>query len=93
VVLFFFPGLNNSIDFADSVVNELRMPKAVDIGIVWRDLDSRGFGEVRGQEFGTSEDERAERIKDVLQSMPAAKPPGSDTRRSGAVSARVSGAR
>jgi preprotein translocase subunit SecF len=96
LILFFYPGLNYSVDFAGGVVIELRLPQAVDIGTVRRDFDSLGFGEARVQEFGASHDvlirldRRAEGARGAIQTMLAAKLPGADIRRFEAVGARVS---
>jgi preprotein translocase subunit SecF len=96
LVLFFYPGLNYSVDFAGGVVIELRLPQAVDIGTVRRDFNSLGFGEARVQEFGASHDmlirldRRAEGARGAIQTMLAAKLPGTDIRRFEAVGARVS---
>ncbi len=96
LILFFYPGLNYSVDFAGGVVIELRLPQAVDIGTVRRDFDSLGFGEARVQEFGASHDmlirldRRAEGARGAIQGMLAAKLPGTDVRRFEAVGARVS---
>ena len=56
LILFRYPGLNYSVDFAGGVVMELRLPHAVDIGTVRHDFDSLGFGEAKVQNFGASHD-------------------------------------
>ncbi len=96
LILFFYPGLNYSVDFAGGVVIELRLPHAVDIGVVRQDFDSLGFGEAKVQDFGASHDmlirldRRAEDARGAIQTMIAAKLPGADIRRFDAVGARVS---
>jgi preprotein translocase subunit SecF len=96
LILFFYPGLNYSVDFAGGVVIELRLQQAVDIGVVRQDFDSLGFGEAKVQDFGASHDmlirldRRAENARGAIQSMIAAKLPGADIRRFDAVGARVS---
>jgi preprotein translocase subunit SecF len=97
LILFFYPGLNYSVDFVGGVVIELRLPQAVDIGVVRRDFDSLGFGAARVQNFGSGNDvlvrldRRAEGARGAIQTMMAAKLPGADIRRFDAVGARVSG--
>lgn len=96
LILFFYPGLNYSVDFAGGAVIELRLQQAVDIGVVRQDFDSLGFGEAKVQDFGASHDmlirldRRAENARGAIQSMIAAKLPGADIRRFDAVGARVS---
>lgn len=96
LVLFFYPGLNYSVDFAGGVVVELRLPRHVDIGTVRSDFDSLGFGAARVQEFGASHDvlirldRRAEAARSAIETMLAAKLPGGNIRRFEVVGARVS---
>jgi preprotein translocase subunit SecF len=96
LVLFFYPGLNYSVDFAGGVVVELRLPQHVDIGTVRGDFNSLGFGAASVQELGASHDflirldRRAEAARGAIQAMLAAKLPGANIRRFEAVGARVS---
>ena len=98
VILFFYPGLNYSIDFLGGVVIELRLPEPVDQGIIRADFDELHFGGVRVQEFGSPRDilvqlERqaaGANARKAIETMLAAKLPGAEIRRIESVGARVS---
>jgi preprotein translocase subunit SecF len=98
VCLFFYPGLNYSIDFRGGVVVELRTPQSVDPAQVRADFDSLGFGQARVQEFGSPRDilvkldRQAEGVeaRGAIESMLAQKLPGTEIRRLEAVGARIS---
>ncbi len=99
VILFFYPGLNYSIDFLGGVVIELRLAEPVDIGTIRADFDELRFGGVHVQEFGSSRDllvkleRQAEgaNARTAIERMLAAKLPGAEIRRIESVGARVSG--
>jgi preprotein translocase subunit SecF len=98
VLLFFYPGLNYSIDFLGGVVVELRTPDPVEQAQVRADFDSLGYGRARVQEFGSARDilVKLDRTADgvqargAIQSMLDQKLPGTEIRRLEAVGARVS---
>jgi preprotein translocase SecF subunit len=98
LILFFYPGLNYSVDFRGGVVIELRTHDPVDLAEVRADFDSLGFGEARVQEFGSPRDvliklsrtaENAQ-ARGAIQSMLDRKLPNSTIRRFDSVGARVS---
>jgi len=98
VVMFFYPGLNYSIDFLGGVVIELRLPQPVDSATVRADFDTLKLGSVQVQEFGSPRDlliklERQAEGTDArkaIDAMMAAKLPGAEVRRIESVGARVS---
>jgi len=98
LVLFFYPGLNYSVDFLGGVVVELRTPDPVGLGTVRADFDSLGYGAARVQEFGSPRDvlvkldQTAANVeaRGAIQSMLNQKLPGTEIRRLEAVGARVS---
>ena len=99
LVLFFWPGLNYSIDFEGGVVVELRLAQPMDTGVIRADFDSLGFGAARVQEFGSPRDllvkldrqAEGEAASKAITEMVGAKLPGSEIRRLEVVGARVSG--
>jgi preprotein translocase SecF subunit len=98
VILFFYPGLNYSIDFLGGVLIELRLPEPVDQATIRADFDELHFGGVRVQEFGSPRDilvqlERqaeGQNARKAIETMLAAKLPGAEIRRIESVGARVS---
>jgi preprotein translocase subunit SecF len=98
IVLFFYPGLNYSIDFLGGVVVELRMPAPTDPAAIRTAFGGLGFGDARVQEFGSPRDflikldrqAAGENSKKAIDGMLAAKFPGSEIRRLEQVGARVS---
>jgi preprotein translocase subunit SecF len=98
VVMFFYPGLNYSIDFMGGVVIELRLPEPVDSATIRTDFDQLNLGDVRVQEFGSPRDvlikleRQAEgtNARKSIDAMLAAKLPGAEVRRIESVGARVS---
>jgi len=98
VIMFFYPGLNYSIDFLGGVVIELRLPEPVDSATIRADFDSLQLGGARVQEFGSPRDilvklERQAEGADArkaIDAMLAAKLPGAEIRRIESVGARVS---
>jgi preprotein translocase SecF subunit len=98
IVLFFWPGLNYSIDFAGGVVVELRLPEPVDPATIRAAFDDLHFGAARVQEFGSPRDmlvqldrqAEGESARRAIGSMLAARFPGSEIRRLEIVGARVS---
>ena len=98
VIMFFYPGLNYSIDFLGGVVIELRLPEPVDSTTIRSDFDAVKLGDVRVQEFGSPRDvmiklERQAEGADArkaIDAMLAAKLPGAEVRRIESVGARVS---
>ena len=99
IVMFFYPGLNYSIDFEGGVVIELRFPNAVDPGAVRSAFDQLPFGTASVQGFGTPTDmlvkldQKAATVdaRTAIEAMLHDKFPGTEIRRVEAVGARVSG--
>ena len=100
IALFFYPGLNYSIDFNGGTVIELRLPTAVSEGDVRAIFDQLpDGGGARVQQFGSPTDflVRLDRqisgdnARQEIQATLAAKFPGSEIRRLEAVGAKVSG--
>lgn len=99
IVLFFWPGLNYSIDFEVGVVVELRLAQATDTGVVRAAFDGLGFGAAQVQQFGSPTDvlvrldrqAQGEAASKAITEMVATKLPGSEIRRLEVVGARVSG--
>jgi preprotein translocase subunit SecF len=99
VILFFYPGLNYSIDFLGGVVIELRLSEPVDIATIRTDFDGLQLGGAHVQEFGSPRDilikleRQAEgaNARKAIDAMLAAKLPGAEVRRIESVGARVSG--
>src|ERR1700719_3947433 len=56
VVLFFYPGLNQGVDFRGGVVVELRGPQALPADTIREAFAPLGFGDLRVQEFGSAQD-------------------------------------
>ena len=98
IIMFFYPGLNYSIDFLGGVVIELRLPDPVDQATIRADFDELHFGDVRVQEFGSPREilvklERqaeGENARKTIEAMLSAKLPGAEIRRIESVGARVS---
>src|SRR5208282_3035155 len=98
LILFFYPGLNYSVDFLGGVVVELRTPDPVGLATVRADFDGLGYGQARVQEFGSPRDvlvkldQTAAKVeaRGAIQSMLDQKLPGTEIRRLEAVGARVS---
>jgi preprotein translocase SecF subunit len=98
ILLFFYPGLNYSIDFLGGIVVELRLPEPTDPGAIRTAFGGLGFGDARVQEFGSPRDflikldnhAAGENAKKAIDSMLAAKFPGAEIRRLEQVGARVS---
>ena len=98
VILFFYPGLNYSIDFLGGVVVELRLSDPADQATIRADFDTLHFGDVHVQEFGSPREilvklERqaeGENARKAIEAMLNAKLPGSEIRRIESVGARVS---
>jgi preprotein translocase SecF subunit len=99
LVLFFYPGLNYSVDFKGGIVAEIRLPAAQDLGAVRAAFDALHFGEVQLQQFGSAQDvlvrldpqAQGESTRKLIEGMLAAKFPGAEIRRLDVVGARVSG--
>jgi preprotein translocase SecF subunit len=99
VILFFYPGLNYSIDFLGGVLIELRLPEPVDQATVRADFDALHFGGASVQQFGSPREilvklERlaeGENARNAIEAMLAAKLPGAEIRRIESVGAKVSG--
>ncbi len=98
VILFFYPGLNYSVDFQGGVVIELRLPTTPDLGDLRDAFGGLGLGEAKLQEFGGSRDVLVrlgrqasdEAGRQAIAAMVAAKFAGSEIRRLEVVGARVS---
>jgi len=99
VVLFFYPGVNYSIDFQGGTVIELRLPQATDAGKIRSAFDSLDFGTPSVQQFGSPQDALVkldrqasdENARQAIETMLAAKLPGAEIRRLESVGAKVSG--
>ena len=99
IVLFFYPGLNYSIDFTGGTVVELRLKQPADTGQIRAAFDSLNLGTPRVQEFGSAEDALVELdqeasgagARQAIETMLAAKFPGAEIRRLESVGAKVSG--
>lgn len=98
VVMFFYPGLNYSIDFEGGTVVELRLPEPQDLGVIREAFGTLGLGEVKLQQFGSPRDVLAKlgrqagdgQARTAIAGMLAQKFPGSEIRRLDVVGARVS---
>ncbi|HEY1506801.1 MAG TPA: protein translocase subunit SecF [Stellaceae bacterium] len=99
IVLFFYPGLNYSIDFKGGSVIELRMAQPThedDLRAVFEKLP---YGEARVQEFGSNTDFlvrldnqiTGDNARQQIEGTLGAKFPGIEIRRLEAVGAQVSG--
>jgi preprotein translocase subunit SecF len=99
VVLFFYPGLNYSIDFRGGTIIELRVPHDIHENDIRAVFDGLPYGEAMVQQFGSPTDflvrldqqivgdHAQQQIAETL----AAKVPGSEIRRLEAIGAKVSG--
>lgn len=98
LILFFYPGLNYSIDFAGGTVIELRLAQAVDPAQLRSAFDTLNFGKPSVQQFGSPQDalvkldrQAAEQdARPAIEHMLAAKFPGAEIRRMDSVGAKVS---
>ncbi len=98
VLMFFYPGLNYSVDFTGGVVAELRLAGPEDTTTVRDAFATLGLGEARIQQFGSAQDvlvklgraAEGEGARQAIAGMLAAKFPGSEIRRLDVVGARVS---
>jgi preprotein translocase subunit SecF len=98
LILFFYPGLNYSIDFRGGVLIELRTQDPVDLAKVRADFGGLGFGEAQVQEFGSPRDvliklgrtAESAQARGAVRSMVEQKRPNSTIRRFDSVGARVS---
>jgi preprotein translocase subunit SecF len=99
IALFFYPGLNYSIDFNGGTVIELRLPTATGESEIRGVFDKLPYGDARVQQFGSPTDflVRLDRqivgdnARQEIQGTLVAKFPGSEIRRLEAVGAKVSG--
>jgi preprotein translocase subunit SecF len=99
VVLFFYPGVNYSIDFQGGTVIELRLPQPTEVGQIRAAFDTLNFGTPSVQQFGSAQDalvklDRQASGKDArqaIETMLKAKFPGAEIRRMESVGAKVSG--
>lgn len=99
IVLFFYPGLNYSIDFLGGTVIELRLAQPTDPGQVRAAFDALNFGTPSVQQFGSPQDvlvklsrqAAGENARPAIEAMLAAKFPGAEIRRMESVGAKVSG--
>jgi preprotein translocase SecF subunit len=99
VVLFFYPGVNYSIDFEGGTVVELRLAQPADAGQVRAAFDTLNFGNPSFQQFGSAQDAlvkldrqaSGEGARQAIETMLAAKFPGAEIRRMESVGAKVSG--
>jgi preprotein translocase subunit SecF len=99
IVMFFYPGVNYSIDFEGGTVIELRLPQPTDTGQIRAAFDTLHFGTPSVQQFGSPDDvlvklDRQAEAADARQSIEqllAAKFPGAEIRRLESVGAKVSG--
>lgn len=98
VILFFYPGLNYSIDFLGGVVVELRLPGPTNNDAIRAALAPLHLGEMKLQQFGSPRDvlikldRRAgnEDGRKAIQGALLKSFPGSDIRRLEVVGAKVS---
>jgi len=98
IVLFFYPGLNYSVDFTGGVVVELLLPKPVDLGVVRADFDALNLGEAKVQQFGGANEvlvtfgHEAEHgdLRPAVEDMLKSKLPGTEIRRLDSVGGRIS---
>jgi len=99
LALFFYPGVNYSIDFKGGTVLELRFPQAVDAAQLRAAFDTLNFGTPNVQQFGAGAealvklDRQAsgEGARQAIDGLLAAKFPGAEIRRMESVGAKVSG--
>src|SRR5579862_5070045 len=99
VILFFYPGVNYSIDFQGGTVIELRLPQPTDAGQIRAAFDSLNYGTPSVQQFGSPQDALVkldrqasdENARQAITTMLAAKLPGAQIRRLESVGAKVSG--
>jgi preprotein translocase SecF subunit len=99
IVLFFYPGLNYSIDFKGGTAIELRLAHAGDENDIRAVFDKLPYGEARVQQFGSAQDFLARLdvqiegrdARQQIQTALAAKFPGAEIRSLDSVGAKVSG--
>ncbi len=99
LVLFFYPGLNYSIDFQGGTVIELRLAQPVDPAQLRTAFDALHFSTPNVQQFGSPEDAlvrldrqaEGEGARQAVTQLLAEKFPGAEIRRMESVGAKVSG--
>ncbi|HLY55151.1 MAG TPA: protein translocase subunit SecF, partial [Stellaceae bacterium] len=99
VILFFYPGLNYTIDFMGGVMAEVRFAAPVDPSQVRSSFDSLHLGEAQVQQFGSASDAlvrlsttaRAEEIRPQIQGVLDKNFQGAEIRSLDVVGAKVSG--
>jgi preprotein translocase subunit SecF len=99
VVLFFYPGVNYSIDFNGGTVVELRLAQGADASQIRAAFDTVGFGAPSVQQFGSARDAlvkldrqaSGDSARQAITAMLAVKFPGAEIRRMESVGAKVSG--
>jgi preprotein translocase SecF subunit len=99
VVLFFYPGVNYSIDFVGGTVVELRLAQPADVGQIRAAFDTLDFGTPSVQQFGSPQDAlvkldrqaSGDSARQAIAAMLAVKFPGAEIRRMESVGAKVSG--
>ncbi len=99
IVLFFYPGVNYSIDFLGGTVIELRLAQPADPGRIRAAFDTLNFGTPSVQQFGSPQDAlvkldrqaSGDSARSDIETMLAAKFPGAQIRRMESVGAKVSG--
>ncbi len=99
IILFFYPGLNYSIDFKGGTVIELRMAAPAHEDDLRAVFDKLPYGEARVQQFGSARDFLVrldaqivgDNAHEQIQQTLGAKFPGVEIRRLEAVGAKVSG--
>ena len=99
LALFFYPGVNYSIDFQGGTVVELRLQHPADVAEIRAAFDTLDFGTPSVQQFGSAEDTlvkldrqaSGENARETIQKMLTARFPGAEIRRMESVGAKVSG--
>jgi preprotein translocase subunit SecF len=97
LALFFYPGLNYSIDFEGGTVIELRLAQATDVAQIRSAFDTLQFGTPSVQQFGSPQDaliklnRAAGDARPAIETMLAKELPGAQIRRLESVGAKVSG--
>ena len=100
VIMFFYPGLNYSVDFTGGVVVEVRLAAAADLGTVRSAFGELGLGQVKLQQVGSGGRDllvtlghgaSGPNTNKAVSALLATGFPGSEIRRFDEVGARVSG--
>lgn len=99
LLLFFYPGVNYSIDFQGGTVVELRLAQLAEAGRIRAAFDGLNFGAPSVQQFGSPQDVLVtldrqasdEGAQKTIETMLATKFPGAEIRRMESVGAKVSG--